>query len=74
MGHEIDEPGFIALPKTSSGLGSIADIYISETFDLNASVTPSNLFINLSSTEGISANTKSILREVFHLNEGQVPA
>ena len=72
MEHEIDEPGFIARPKTSIGLERIADIYISE-IDLNASVTPSDLFIALSSTAAVSANTKSILREVFHLNEGQVP-
>lgn len=74
MGHEIEEPGFIVLPKTSVGFGSVADIYISEKFDLNASVTPSSIFIGLSSTEEISANTKSILREVLHLNEGQIPA
>lgn len=73
MNHELDEPGFIALPKTSVGLESIADIYISE-IDLSASVTPSDLFIAMSSTEEVSANTKCILREVFHLNEGQIPA
>ena len=74
MEHETDELGFIALPKTSTGLGSIADIYVSAEFDATTPVTPSDIFINLSSTEEISENTRSILREVFHLNKGQFPA
>lgn len=72
MRCKIDEPGFIALPETTIGLGSIANIYISD-ISPNASVTPSGLFINLSTTIEISENTKSILREVFDLNENQIP-
>jgi hypothetical protein len=66
-----EEQDFIALPRSESGFGSVADIYISKHFDLNASVTPSDGFIGLSSTEDISENTRSILCEVFKLDDSQ---
>lgn len=66
-----EEQKFIVLPKSASGFESVADIYISNDFDLNAPVTPSDGFIGLSTTKDISENTRSILCEVFNLGDSQ---
>jgi hypothetical protein len=52
---------FKLLPQSASGL---AEMY-SKVLDLNAAVTPSDVFLDLSSTSHFSGDTQAIIRKVL---------